>query len=492
VGAHLAFTNTPRQALRFAVAPTYDARGTMEQGTVLAGKYRIGHVLGHGGMGMVTFAHHLQLKQPVAIKFLHPFVGHDADAVKRLLREAQAAARLRSEHVARVLDVGAIGNGTPFIVMEHLEGQDVSSLLRAGPVSPAAAVDIVVQACEALAEAHALGIVHRDLKPSNLFVTRRPDGSTLVKVLDFGISKTTVEADGAPVVEAPVSPGDAIDTERSGDDMNATAVVVPLPTPGVAIEPASTRTEVVMGTPGYMSPEHMRSSKHVDARTDVWSIGVVLYELLSGRRPFRAETRLVLRALVETAPLPPLPSSVPTGLARAVARCLEKDPADRFQDVASLTSALAPFAPVPDEVHAAASRMMRVLGTSRPGTDLEVGYEMRPARPRRSWRAAAAAVLAAGVTAAIALGGRSPAPRSEPVPAVPPPVVVPAVQVPAAAPPPVFGPAARVAPPRREGKNPSPARKPPNRPSGPTVRPEQEARKTAPQSDLDRALETRE
>jgi serine/threonine protein kinase len=479
----------------------------MEPGTVLAGKYRIGPVLGRGGMGMVAFAHHLQLKQPVAIKFLHPFVGHDGDAVTRLLREAQAAARLRSEHVARVLDVGASGNGTPFIVMEHLEGQDVASLLRAGPVPPSTAVDIVVQACEALAEAHALGIVHRDLKPSNLFVTRRLDGSTLVKVLDFGISKTTVDTD-AGVPDTQVIQGDAIDTQRSGDDAGGDDVIVPPPPAAAWIEPGATRTEAVMGTPGYMSPEHMRSSKHVDARTDVWSIGVVLYELLAGRRPFLADTRVALRTLVEAAPLPPLPPSVSTGLARAVARCLVKDPADRFPDVAALTAALAPFAPAPDEVQAAAARMARVLGSTRPATELDLGFEVRPARARRSRQAAAVAALAVGVTAAIALVGRSPS-RSEPMPAASPslaPAQAPRVEPTELAPPgPAVpaGPATIDAPPaspaplveekRRVG--PTPRRRPVGRPSPLDA---SSARKGAPPSSavpmdaLDDVLDSRE
>jgi serine/threonine protein kinase len=372
----------------------------METGTLLAGKYRIGAVLGRGGMGVVAAAHHLQLRQPVAIKFLHPVAGHDAEAIKRLLREAQAAARLRSEHVARVLDVGALANGVPFIVMEHLEGQDLAGMVRAGPLAPGAAVDLIVQACEALAEAHALGIVHRDLKPSNLFVTRRPDGSSLLKVLDFGISKNPLDADAGAMDPLVGVGGDALDTARSDDGVTATSVVIPLPPPVSAFpEPTSTRTEAIMGTPEYMSPEHMRSSKHVDARTDVWSIGVVLYELLSGNRPFRADTRAGLRTMVETAPLPPLAGKVPAGLARVVARCLEKAPDDRYQDVAALAAALAPFSPTPDLTQAAAARMSRVLlgghvHGDAPGLRRSAGA--RRSR-RRAMLAAGALVAAAAV-----------------------------------------------------------------------------------------------
>ncbi len=213
-------------------------------GTVLLQKYEISRVIGQGGMGMVALARHLQLQQPVAIKLLLPEVLDKDLVVQRFLREAQASVRLRSEHVCRVLDVGQLDNGAPYMVMEYLDGTDLDGLLRQkGPLAYGEAVDFVLQACEALAEAHSLGIVHRDLKPANFFLTQRADGSPLVKVLDFGISKT-------------LSP----------------------------IEESLTTTQAVLGTPAYMSPEQLRSSKHVDARSDIWSLGVVLYELCTGAR----------------------------------------------------------------------------------------------------------------------------------------------------------------------------------------------------------------
>jgi serine/threonine protein kinase len=467
-----AIVKAPTASLRSALAGPYDGRGRMEPGTVLADKYRVGHVLGRGGMGMVAFADHLQLMQPVAIKFLHPLIGHDADAIARLLREAQATARLRSEHVARVLDVGALPGGTPFIVMEHLEGQDVATLLRAGPLAAATAVDMVLQVCEGLAEAHALGIVHRDLKPSNLFVTRRRDGTPLVKILDFGISKTTVEQDALAAVAAPaVSAGDAVDTQRSGDGAPATAVVVPLAcAPQAAIDPACTRTEAVMGTPAYMSPEHMRSSKHVDARTDQWSLGVVLYELLGGRRPFHGDTRGALRAQIAAAAPPPLTGSVPPGLARVVARCLEKAPADRFADVAALAESLAPFSATPPQALMAARRMARILGTRADGTGTFVAGEVPPpARPTPTWRFAAGALAVAGVVALVMTTRSAPIPRvAVPPRAVPvsmppaPPAVVPAPAAVVAAPAAVVAtPAAGIAPPPpRPQRKPTKARAP--------------------------------
>jgi tRNA A-37 threonylcarbamoyl transferase component Bud32 len=273
-------------------------------GTVLMGKYRVDRVLGAGGMGMVVAATHLHLKEQVALKFLLPEVLTNYEVVQRFLREAQAAVRLKGEHVARVIDVGSLPDGVPYIVMEYLHGSDLSGqLARRGTLPPAETVDYVLQACEALAEAHALGIVHRDLKPANLFLTRRPDGSTLVKVLDFGISK-------APV----------------------------------AVESELTRTHAVMGTPSYMSPEQMRSSRDVDGRSDIWSLGVVLYECLSGRRPFESETFSGLCFQVAIDPIPPLRVALPRGLDAAVYRCLEKDPTARFESVADLAAALAPYA----------------------------------------------------------------------------------------------------------------------------------------------------
>ncbi|HEX2690521.1 MAG TPA: serine/threonine-protein kinase [Kofleriaceae bacterium] len=190
---------------------------------------------------------HLQLHQPVAMKFLLPEVLGNQQVVQRFLREAQAAVRLRSEHVARVIDVGSLESGAPYMVLEYLDGADLSSFPRS-QLTIGGIVDLVLQACEALAEAHTLGIVHRDIKPANFFLTRRADGTPLLKVLDFGISKTSTMNDQLTV------------------------------------------TQAVMGTPAYMSPEQMRSSHDVDHRSDIWSLGVVLYELLQGAPPFGGDT----------------------------------------------------------------------------------------------------------------------------------------------------------------------------------------------------------
>ena len=278
-------------------------------GTVLAGKYRVDKILGQGGMGFVVAATHLQMDEPVAMKFLHAAVAKQADLVARFQREAKAARKIRSEHVVRILDVGALENGAPFLIMEYLEGTDLDRLIRTeGPRSVADGVDYLLQACEALAEAHVQGMVHRDLKPANLFVARRADNSALVKVLDFGISKVT-GADGA--------------------DLGMTKT-----------------NSAVLGSPLYMAPEQMRSLRGVDARTDIWSLGVILHEMLAGVPPYHATTLPELCASILQDPPPPIRErrrDVPEGLAHALARCMEKDPAKRFPDVAALAEAIAPF-----------------------------------------------------------------------------------------------------------------------------------------------------
>jgi hypothetical protein len=278
--------------------------GGLRPGTILLEKYRVESELGRGGMGVVLRVTHLHLGEELAIKIVLPGAGGGPEVHGRFLREAQSAVRLRGEHVARVGDVGVLPGGAPYMVMEYLRGGDLSGeLSRRGALPPGEVVDYVLQACEALAEAHALGIVHRDIKPSNLFLTRRPDGSPLVKVLDFGISKAPIGGPGG-----------------------------------------LTKTDTVMGTPGYMSPEQMKASKDVDARSDIWALGIVLYECLHGRRPFDAETfsAIVLRAATE--PTPPMDPRIPRGLQAVILHCLEKDRAARFPSVAALAAALAPFA----------------------------------------------------------------------------------------------------------------------------------------------------
>jgi serine/threonine-protein kinase len=264
-------------------------------------------IIGIGGMGVVVAARHLELDHLVAIKFLLPKVAENKDVVGRFTREAKAAVKIQNEHVARVTDVGTLETGAPYMVMEYLEGTDLEDFSRqSGPLSVEECTDFVLQACEAIAEAHALGIVHRDLKPGNLFLVRRPDGSRIVKVLDFGISKIT----GASNSVAP--------------------------------------TTAMLGSPPYMSPEQLTTPRDVDARTDVWSLGVILYRLLTGRVPFDADTIVLLCSVIlhgEPSPLREARADVPAALEAVIAKCLEKDRSRRYANVGELARALVEFAP---------------------------------------------------------------------------------------------------------------------------------------------------
>ncbi|MGD0676280.1 MAG: serine/threonine-protein kinase [Polyangiaceae bacterium] len=275
-------------------------------GDLLLGKYRVERVLGSGGMGVVVAARHEHLEQLVAIKFIRSEALAHPDAALRFLREARAAAKLKSEHVAKVMDVGELESGTPYMVMEFLEGSDLAKILaETGPMPVPYALRLLRQACMALAEAHAVGIVHRDLKPQNLFLTHSPGGEPLLKVLDFGISKSiAAEGEGAR---------------------------------------ALTGTAVVLGSPLYMAPEQMLSPREVDARVDVWSLGVVLFELLTGRWPFEADTYPALCVkIAREVPfrVSDLRKDVPSEVIAIIDRCLEKEVAKRFANAAELVAML--------------------------------------------------------------------------------------------------------------------------------------------------------
>jgi eukaryotic-like serine/threonine-protein kinase len=304
----------------------------VREGELVAGKYRVGGVIGVGGMGVVVEALHEQLDKRIAIKFVRGEVLGNDEAVARFLREARAAAKLKSEHAAKVLDVGLLESGVPYMVMELLEGADLAqTLAERGPLPIEIAAEWIAQACEAVAEAHAAGIVHRDLKPQNLFLARTVGGAVNVKVLDFGVAKS--------VQTAAVGPG------------------------------ALTHTRAMLGSPLYMAPEQMRSARGVDCRADVWALGVVLFELLTQRMPFEAETLpdLCLK-VVGDAPLSlcELRADIPNAMAKVVEHCLEKDAERRYANAAELASALEPFVPPGSRIVVERARMAMTRAAETP------------------------------------------------------------------------------------------------------------------------------
>jgi len=318
--------------------------GVPAVGEIVAGKYRLDRVLGRGGMGLVMAATHTQLQQRVALKFLRADMLENPQVVARFTREAQAAARVQGPHVARVLDVGELPSGAPYMVMEYLDGEDLErTLRRRGALPIAEAVDILLQGAEAVAEAHTLGIVHRDLKPANLFLARYPGGREIVKVLDFGISK----------------------------------VQEPAGSPGL------TQPAAMFGSPPYMAPEQVRSARAADPRSDIWSLGAVLYELLTQAVPFPAESyQAQFAAILLNEPTPPrsLRPEIPPALEAAILRCLSKEPAQRFQEVASLAFALAPFgSPSSADVPARIARVISTAATGRPASPTAMAEGVAPA-----------------------------------------------------------------------------------------------------------------
>ncbi len=285
----------------------------LKVGDLLAGKYRVERILGEGGMGVVVAAHHELLDQHVAVKLLYQDIA-DREAQSRLLLEARACAKLQSEHVARVVDVDTGADGLPFIVMELLEGADLCQIADARGALPRwLVVDYMLQSLEGLAHAHARSIVHRDLKPSNLFLANRSDGTQIIKILDFGISKSTDPF------------------ENTGERKRAMQL---------------TGGRAVLGSPPYMSPEQVRSPKTVDHRTDIWSLGVVMYELLTNSMPFGGdEINETFAQVLEKEPQPirQIVTGVPEGLERVVMKCLQKNRDNRYADVAELARALVAF-----------------------------------------------------------------------------------------------------------------------------------------------------
>jgi predicted Ser/Thr protein kinase len=309
-------------------------------GDMVDGRYRIECYLGGGGMASVYRATHVVLEQSVAIKVVSPQIRELPGMAQRFLREARAATQLKSEHVARVSDVGTMADGAPYMVMEYLDGRDLDAMVESGEeVSVEDAVDYVLQACEALAEVHGLGIVHRDLKPANLFLTKGADGLPCVKLIDFGISRT----------DSPLASKDLVKL---------------------------TQPDTVMGSPRYMSPEQMESAGKADSRSDIYGTGAVLYELLTHKCPHEGETFLdIYAAATQGPPAPPsaVRSGVPHGLDEVILRCLRIDPNERFDDTAELALALAPFGPAGSMARAEA--IARILEAARSRTHSSASNE---------------------------------------------------------------------------------------------------------------------
>ena len=330
-------------------------------GELVGAKYRIVRLLAQGGMGVVYEAQHTVVRRRFAVKFLRRDLAERRDILTRFHREAQAAGALESEHVVAAVDFGIAEDGAPYIVMEYLVGESLTSLLgREGRLPVGRAADLVAQAARGIQVAHAAGIIHRDLKPQNLFLCRREDGTDLVKVLDFGVAKL-----------------------QAADEMNA-----------------ATRTGAMLGTVAYMSPEQARGDKIVDARSDVYALGAILYELCSGRKPHPGESPNAILHHIATqaaAPLAVIAPELPAGFSEVVARALEAAPEARPASAAALAEALAPFVerqvwPAPKLEDSSAAR-------SEPSPAPPVAA----ADPRRGRRWTAIAVAAAGL-AALALG----------------------------------------------------------------------------------------
>lgn len=349
----------------------------LDPGARFAGKYRVEHVLGRGGMGCVFAARREDDGRRVAIKCLWPNVTSE-ETRKRFNREVRLVQKLRSPNVVRVLEAGLVDGVGPYMVMEHLDGANLKELFAGRPAAVAEAVSLVRQAIDAVAEAHALGIVHRDLKPANIFVTRSAEGAPFAKVLDFGISKAA----------------DSV---------------------------ALTKDDSTLGSPPYMPPEQFSSSNEVDARADIWALGVILYELLTGISPFEADSlpRVCFRVLGEEPPPPStVASGVPAALDAVVMQCLRKEREDRFPSCEALARALEPFAPA-----GAAFPMTRTLLDTMPAraapslaavSNTGARLEATPVRARRArWGIVAAAavvvlvVASAGARQLLATSGRA-------------------------------------------------------------------------------------
>jgi len=285
---------------------------SISEGDLIASRYMLGGVIGEGGTGIIVSATDTKDNKPVAIKFIRRALETN-ELRTRFEREARAIAKIASEHVVGLLDVGTLDDGAAFMVMEHLEGRDLSRILKEdGPMAIDRAVECMVQVCHALAKAHSAGIVHRDLKPANIFLEDKNDEKIHVKIFDFGISKI-------------------LDKKLLDDGKT----------------PEMTNAFTMLGSPRYMAPEQVRNSKDVDARADLWSVGAVLFHLITGSYAFAAKNNVEASIMVLTQDaqkLCALQPTAPAGLEEVIRRCLTRDVAARYQTAFELEVALKPFA----------------------------------------------------------------------------------------------------------------------------------------------------
>ncbi|MDD5310064.1 MAG: serine/threonine-protein kinase [Deltaproteobacteria bacterium] len=408
-------------------------------GRVLEGKYRLIRLLGAGGMGEVYEAHHALIDRRLAVKLLHPEYAGEEDVVRRFQREAKASTAIGHEHIIDITDMGVADTGELFIVMEYLEGRSLGQVMEdEGALAPGRACHVMAQMLSALEAAHGKGIIHRDLKPDNVFLTHRGPDADYVKLLDFGISKVKTSDDGM--------------------------------TKGL------TRTGQILGTPSYMSPEQARGETNVTASTDIYSAGVILYEILTGVLPYEGPSfpALLIKILTEEAADPlTLKPDLPPALADAIRVAMSKDPADRFPDVASFRTALAPFSKenmpagsmvknvIPDMPPRGARSPVRKTPARLATTPLDL-VRTSPARKRGKMRVvagilSATAILLVGFVAYLAFsrpnGQSAPAPAAPaPLASVAAPPVVPAPPIVTPAPAPIPAPAQTADPKAPVGK----------------------------------------
>lgn len=339
-------------------AESFPDVGPLEPGAWIADRYRVFSKIGEGGMGVLYACLDTVLSRQVAVKLMQRSLAAEPALAERLMREARLAAQLR-RHVAQVFDCGMLDTGEPYIVMELLKGRDMYAVLRdSGPLSPDDLRGAMLQVCAGLEEAHEKGIIHRDLKPENLFCAEEPDGSTVLKIVDFGVSKQ-------------------LSSRRLRAQTNPTESV---------------------GSPHYMSPEQITTPSEVDPRTDIWSLGVVMFELLTGAIPFNGPGPAQVCASVLTDPVPPIADyrqDVPPALEFIVRRCLEKNREQRFPSIAEVAHALRALE-LPGERHSRFASQPVIANADRDST---------PVRPRRRWLGVLCGLAVLGACAAVLAQG---------------------------------------------------------------------------------------